>query len=274
MRVNRIIMNVVIAMIMGISICLIVKAFSAYEDLQSNAVFVAELSQNIMPGQRITVESVITDIDMVQSNSVRLISADDALKLMKKDMPELSYMADNPFLDIITFKTKGLQGADIEKFKDEVMQIKGVEGVFFDDMLLTSLPETFANFRWGLITIAGLVLLGAIIILVLRIKRDIRAFSKDIKVMSIAGADEDNIVKTRVTWSTKWGAISASIAAVAILVNIIFINNTLLDGLEITFLQSFLGIAIMFVIVVGVHTFVTFRSLKAYFSSLNLSIAS
>lgn len=266
-------MNVVIATIMGISLCLIIKAVSAYKDLQSSAVFVAELSENIMPGQRITAESVISDMSLVQSSSVKVISADDALKSMKADMPELSYMADNPFMDIITFKTKGLKAVDIESFKTDVLNIKGVEGVFFDDMLLNELPETFGRFRLGLVTIASLVLLAAMVILVLRIKRDIREFSKDIRVMSIAGADEDVIVRSRVSWSAKWGSISAAIGAVAMLLNIIFINNTLLDGLEITFLQTFTAIAIMFLIVTGLHAFVTFRSLKAYFSSLNLSIA-
>ncbi len=226
-----------------------------------------------MPGQRITAESVISDMSPVQGRSVKVISADEALKRMKADMPELSYMADNPFLDIITFKTTGLEAEDVESFKSDVIKIKGVEGVYVDDMLLSELPETFGRFRLGLLTIAGLVLLGAMVILVLRIKRDIRAFSKDIKVMSIAGADEDVIVKSRVTWSAKWGAISAAIGAAAMLVNIIFINNTLLDGLEITFLQTFTAIAIMFLIVTGLHAFVTFRTLKAYFSSLNLSIA-
>ena len=246
MRVNRIIMNVVIATIMGLSICLIIKAVSAYQDLQSNAVFVAELSQNIMPGQRITVESVISDMDLVQSGSVRLVSSDDALEYMQQDMPELAYMADNPFHDIVTFKTRGLDAAEVDDFTHEIRKIKGVEGVFFDDMLLRNLPESFGRFRLGLLTLAALMFIAALMILVLRIKRDIREFSKDIKVMSIAGADEDVIVKSRVSWSTKWGAISAGLGAVAILVNIIFINNTLLDGLEITFLQSLIGIAIMF----------------------------
>jgi len=226
-----------------------------------------------MPGQRITAETVISDMEYVQSNSVEVISSDRALKEMKEDMPELAYMADNPFLDIITFKTTGLKTSQLNSFKEEIVNIKGVDGLYFDEMLLAELPQSFGRFRLGLMTIAALVLIAALIILVLRIKRDIRGFSQDIKVMSIAGADEDIIVKTRMIWSTKWGAISAGIGAIGIVVNIIFINNTLLDGLEITFLQTIIAIAIMSLLVIGTHALVTHRALKAYFSSLNLSIS-
>ncbi len=272
MKINRIIMNVILSTIVGISISLMMKALTAHSDIQSSAVFVAEMSKNIMPGQRITAESLLKDVEQVDESSIKLISADQALATMKADMPELAYMADNPFLDIITFETKGLKLETIEGFKQDLLEIKGIENVYYDRTLMETLPDSLGRVRWGILIMGFLFLLGALVILSLRIKRDLRAYSQDIRILSIAGSDEDKIINARVAWSTKWGSISAAIAAVFMLINIIFINNTLLDGLEITFLQSIISIVAMLVLVIGSHALVTHQGLKSYFANLNLSI--
>ena len=113
---------------------------------------------------------------------------------------------------------------------------------------------------------------SSLIILALRIKRDLKSYQEEVKIYSLAGASDQELIEHRRLWSTKWGAITAGLASLVMLVNILFMNSTLLDGVEITLLQSIISIVIMAVLVIGAHTLVTHQSLKAYFAQLNPSV--
>jgi len=272
MRANRLIMNVVIASILGFAICLLIKSITLHRDVQSSAVFVAELSKSIKPGQRISAESLLKDMENVVGKSLKMSTAAEALETMKKEMPELAYLADNPFRDIITFRTHDLQAQNIKQWSSRIEDISGIEAVFYDRALLDRLAKDSGRPKLGVMSLALLILLGAMIIMALRIKRDLRPYQEEAKILSLAGSSDEEIIVHRRSWSTKWGAITAGLASLVMLVNILFMNSTLLDGIEITLLQSIISIAVMVVLVIGAHTLVTHQSLKAYFAQLNPSV--
>ena len=272
MRANRLIMNIVIASILGFAICLLIKSITIHRDIQSSAVFVAELDKEVMPGQRITAESLLKDIDHVDVKSIRLKTAGEALEDMKKEMPELTYLSDNPFRDIIIFQTHDLKAKDVATWSHQITDISGIKEVFYDKALLDELAQDNGRPRIGVMTLALLILIGSLIILALRIKRDLKSYQEEVKIYSLAGASDQELIEHRRLWSTKWGAITAGLASLVMLVNILFMNTTLLDGVEITLLQSIISIVIMAVIVIGAHTLVTHQSLKAYFAQLNPSV--
>ncbi len=265
-------MNVIIASIMGLSLCLMIKAISAADDFQSNTVFVAELSKNIFPGQVITAVSLLSDMPQIDRNSVEHIPATKALATMKEDMPELDYMADNPFHDVIIFKTQGINNKNIDHLSTLVMDINGVTGLYNDAELIATLEQSSKRARQGLFILSLIILIGSLSALCLRIKRDLRPFSNDIRIMSLAGSTDQDIISVRRLWSAKWGTISAILAALIMILNIIFINNTLFDGLEITFLQSVISVLIMMALVIIVHVSFTHYSIKTYLGHINTSI--
>ena len=158
MRLNRILMNVIVISIMGLSICLMIKAISVPSDIQSNTIFVLELDRNILPGSRITTESLLSDHKFVRKSSVRHISAKTALETMKSDMPELNYLADNPFHDIIVFQTRDLKANDLDVFELEIGNLSGVSSLHYDRELLESLPPTFTRARIGLLSFSLIIL--------------------------------------------------------------------------------------------------------------------
>jgi len=272
MRANRLIMNVVIASILGFAICLLIKSITVHQDIQSSAVFVAELDKDIQPGQRISAESLLKDIEHVDVQSIVLKTAHEALEEMKAEMPELDYLSDNPFRDIITFQTTDLKARDVDQWKHQITDISGIKEVFYDRALLNELAKDSGRPRLGVTILALLILVGSLIILALRIKRDLRSYHEEAKILSLAGSSDSDLVRHRRALSTKWGAITAGLASLVMLVNILFMNSTLLDGIEITLLQSIISIVIMAVMVVGAHTLVTHQSLQAYFTQLNPSV--
>ncbi len=272
MRANRLIMNIVIASILGFAICLLIKSITIHRDIQSSAVFVAELEKDIKPGQRMTAESLLKDIDEIDASSIQLKSASAALEEMKKDMPELDYLSDNPFRDIITFQTTDLKARDVDQWKHQITDIAGVKEVYYDRALLDQLAKDSGRPRLGVAALALLILIGSLVILSLRIQRDLRSYHEEAKILSLAGSSDGELISHRRAWSSKWGGITAGLASLVMLVNILFMNTTLLDGIEITLLQSIISIAIMAVMVVGAHTLVTHQSLKAYFAQLNPSV--
>ena len=272
MRANRLIMNIVIASILGFALCLLIKSITIHRDIQSSMVFVAELSSKIRPGQRITAESLIQDIPYITKRSISLTPAEDALEVMKHEMPELSYLSDNPFRDIITFTTTDLRLDGMDSWMQEITDVPGIEAVYYDQSLLNQLSADRGRPRIGVMTLAVLILVGSIIILILRIKRDLRSYHQEAKILSLAGSSASDIISHRRSWSTRWGMITAGLASLVMLVNILFMNITLLDGIEITLLQSIMSIAAMILLVVAVHTLVTHQSLKSYFAQLNPSV--
>lgn len=274
MRTNRIILNVIIATIVGLSLCLMIKVISAPGDLESNIVYVAEMSENVLPGQIITAESLLSDFPEIRRSTVRVVSASEALESMKEEMPEIKYVSDNPFRNNITFRTKGIHLKDLKEFESKVLELGGVEALYYDRAFVSTLSESLSRVRIGAFIFCLLLLFGSLVALALRIKRDIVGFAKDVKILSLAGAEESQIINSRVVWSTKWGGISALIASVICVINIFFINNTLLNGLEITLLQSLLAICLMILVVTGAHALVTLQSLKSYLSKINPSITS
>ncbi len=267
-------MNVIIAWLIGTALSLMIKSITMINDVQSNTIFIAELSKNILPGQRITAESLVADLPQIQKKSVEMISAQRALQTMKSDMPELEYLSDNPFRDIITFQTKGLSNAGIPQLVSELKDIQGIESVYYDEELIESLPGSLYRIQTGFFVISLLVFLGSLIALILRIIRDLRTYKQDITIMILAGSHDSAILEDRRGWSIKWGSWSALIAAIFMVINILFINQTLLHDLEITFLQSLMAIGFMIVIVIMLHAVTTHLTIKSYLAQLNPNIKS
>jgi len=123
-------------------------------------------------------------------------------------------------------------------------------------------------------TLALLILISSLVILALRIKRDLKGWHEEVKILSLAGSSDEEIISHRRSWSIKWGAITVGLASLVMLVNILFMNWTLLDGIEITLLQSIISIVVMAALVIGAHGLVTHQSLKHYFTQLNPSVKS
>ena len=262
-------MNAILAWLIGISLLMVIKSITMVKDIQTNTVFVAELAENILPGQRITAESLLKDEPLINSRSVELISSLRAHKTMLKEMPEIEYMSSNPFRDIILFKTQNLSIDDLNIFIDELKNIQGIEEIYYDEEFLAFIPHSVKRIRSGILVAAIFFLLAGIIALILRVKRDLRAHKEDIKIMSLAGSEDDQIIAQRRNWSLKWGLISSVIAILMITINILFINLTLLNGLEITFLQTISALLVMLVVVLIILTATTHLTLKTYLSHLN-----
>ena len=243
-------------------------------DVQSNTVFILELEKEVMPGQKITIESLLKDKEEIKSSTVELITAQEAHDLMSKDLPEIQYMSDNPFRDIILFKVKETSFENRDRLIEELEGVRGVGAVFYDQNLLDQLPNSLEMIRIGFLAISIAVLFGCILALILRIKRDLRARKEEIRIMSLAGAQEGHIMDIRRSWSIKWGMITAFFAAIITAINILLMNKTLLRDLEITFLHGVLTILAMIVVVTLIHAATTHITVNKYLAQLNPNIKS
>ena len=272
MKLNRLILNTILSSLIGIALCLVLKAYNMLTDVQSNTVFVAELEKEILPGQKITIESLMNDNVMIKKGSIELITAQEANETMIQEMPEIEYMADNPFRDIILFKMTEASIQERERLINELEDIRGIENVYHDEELLATMPNSIKSIRLGMLLVASLVLLGSIIALVLRIKRDLKARKEEIRIMSLAGAEESYIMDLRRSWSVKWGIITALFASAITAINILLMNETLFNDLEITFLHGLLTILAMMVCVTLIHGLTTHLTIKNYLSQLNPNI--
>lgn len=274
MKLSRIAMNVIICWLIGVAICLIIKTIAIKNEVATNTVFVAELESDIMPNQKITAERVLSDLDQINKGSIEMVSRSTAMEEMAEEMPEIKYMSENPFRDIILFKTKGTSESELSDLIANVVAIPGINKVVYDEEMITSFDEASSRRRIGVLTMSILVLLLTCIALALRIRRDILANRIDLDVLTFAGSYEEEIIGIRRSKAIKWGFISSLVATIFILLNILFINQTLFEDIEITFLQALSAVFTMIILVVGIHAFMSHNVIKNYLSQLNTAIQS
>jgi len=118
---------------LGLLMLSLIKGMFLERELQANASYIVELSSNVLPGQRITAESLLKDMDGVVASSVIYISKTEALETMMEDYPGLASSEwENPFREILTFRTVSVGTKELEVLKNKVEKIPGVSAMYFE----------------------------------------------------------------------------------------------------------------------------------------------
>ncbi len=232
------------------------------DELQANASYIVELTDNVLPGQRITAESLIKDMKGVEAGSVYLLDKGSAKKIMQADFPILVESGvDNPFRDLIIFKIGDISQSYLNQIQEDILQIDGVEALYAGKEMYQGLESSIKSFRWALLGLSVFLLLVAGLIAVYILNSMMMRNAEKVRVLHLAGVQQRDIMSPYMAHAFKTGLLCGILAMVLLIINIFFINRTMLNGVEVSYLH--MSIASIFVLLTGTIIFV----LVSYFST-------
>jgi cell division protein FtsX len=242
--------------ILGLIALSLIKGAGIEQDLQANASYIAELNPSILPGQRIVAESLIKEMPQVRAGTVELINKEEAKEMMLSDFPHLANAAiENPFRDIIRFNTTNIKKEGVVSLETAILKIQGVAAFYYEQEVYKGLKSGLGRFRWALIGLSSILLLSVITMIIYALNRVLIQNKKNSRIMHLAGVQDQDIMAPYIKSGLKTSLICASISIVILILNILFINRTLLVGVEISFLQAI--IACIFVLLMSVLLYLT-----------------
>ena len=250
--------------ILGLIALSLLKGGGIEQDLQVNASYIAELSPSILPGQRIVAESLIREMAEVKAETVELVGKEEAREMMLSDFPHLSEATmENPFRDIIKFQTNGLDKEGSASLEAGVLKIQGVSSFYYEQDVFRGLKSGISRFRWALIGFSSILLLAVILMIVYALNRLLIQNKRNTRIMYLAGVYDKDIIAPYMKSAMKSSVICAAISILILIVNILFVNSTLLVGVEISLLQAIIAcvfVAFMSIVIYVATTYYSTRS--------------
>lgn len=255
----------VLLWILGLIALSLLKGAGIEQDLQANASYIAELSPSILPGQRIVAESLIKEMKEVRASTVELIGKEVARDMMISDFPHLSESSiDNPFRDIIRFKTNGVDNESITSLKAGILKIQGVSSFYYEQDVFRGLKSGIGRFRWALIGFSSILLLAVVLMTVYALNRRLNQNKRNSRIMYLAGVQDKDIIAPYMKSAFKSSITCAAISILILIVNILFVNRTLLVGVEISFLQAIIACIFVTLMSVLIYVATTYYSTRSF----------
>ncbi|MEL6124431.1 MAG: hypothetical protein AAFR14_12000 [Bacteroidota bacterium] len=250
--------------LLGLLAVSIIKGITIDEELSSSALFIAELAEDIAPQDRITAESLLSDHPMVKANSVSYIPREEASEVMVHDFPGLENIEKDVFRDIITFRTDGVSDIERTNLRQQVLEITGVSGFYYEEDLFSGVGKGLARFRIGLLVLSAVLMAAVIMVIAYSLRQSIADARSSIIAMHLAGSTADYIKKPFLRSSLQRALRCGLTACILLVINIILINQMILRGFEISILQSGMACLCVIIIAMVMYYFTTDRATKTY----------
>jgi len=241
------------------------KGAAIEQDLKANSSYIAELSPSILPGQRIVAESLIKEMSEVKASTVELISKEEAKDMMLSDFPHLADgTLDNPFRDIIRFNTNGIDESGTVLLEEAILKIQGVSSFYYEQEVYKGLKSGISRFRWALLGFSSILIVAVILMIGYALNRRLTQNKKNTRIMHLAGVKDKDIITPYIKSGLQSSLICGSIAIVLLILNILFINTTLLVGVEISLVQAIIACIFVALASVLIYISTTYYSTRSF----------
>jgi len=269
-QLHTIVATILLWLIGLISVTLI-KGINLSNDLKSSSVYIVELDTNILPGQKIIAESLIKDIKGIQEGSMTIIPKGQAADIMISELPEIDNYNQDIFRDIITFKLGKTSAAEIASIRRDVLDIGGVTGFFHEQEIFNGINSGISRFRMSLLVLSVVLFIAVILVILYALRQAFALQKENIVAMFLAGATPKVIMKPYIVSAIKRALKTALIAIIILVVNILLINRMLLQGIEVSFLQTLAACVLVMVISMTTYYLTTYNTTNSYLNQFKIS---
>ncbi len=265
------IVSTLLLWVIGLIVVSLIKGISLGKDLKSNSLYIVELSENILPGQKITAESLIKDLPGVKKSSLEFVPKNKGAEIMMTELPQLANYNEDIFRDLITFKANSLTTVEIAALRKSVVDISGVSGFYHEEDIFSGIDHGISRFRLTLIFLALILLMAVVLVIFYALRQAFSLKRSHIVAMYIAGSSRDMIIRPYLKLAIRRALQSAGIALILLVFNILLINSTLLRGIEISILQTVSTCLVVTLIAIATYYLTTSLTASAFLKNFKIT---
>ncbi len=258
--------------IIGTAAVMLIEAHRISTDFRENLKIEVQISDSLAAGKITSIQKILLEKSYIKN--VKLVSKDEALKILKKDDPELStdFLEYNPLYAsfIVNLRENYANKDSFQFIKPEISKIPGVSKVSIQNEILESLDKNIRSASFIILIVAGIILAFAISLIFNTIRLAMFSNRFVIKTMQLFGATRWFIIRPFLGKSIVNGFVGGLISCLIISGLLYYFDRTLPElGLQrdlITFALLSAGI-ILFGILISF-----FSTLTAVFRYLRMKV--
>jgi len=203
------------------------------------------------------------DLKEIQANisklegikDLRLISAAEAMKIMKQELGEIALpdSMENPFRASFRFKldVDKVDTAYVKALDKQLMQIKGVNEFYYPEDLYSSLRSKLKSVSLAIATIGGILILLILVMIHHQIRMYIMQHRYHIRTMSLVGATRNYIRRPFIMEVLKMSSFSILVAGIGYLLILLWIGKLVGQSLFVTNLDMAI-LGLLFIVALGI----------------------
>ncbi len=225
-----------------------------WEELfKENIEFLVECNPNQSEVDLQTIQTNIKKLDGIKE--VRLITAADAMKIMKDELGEIALpdSMENPFRASFRFKlaVDKVDTIYVKALDKQLMQIKGVSEFYYPQDLYGSLRAKLKSISLTIAAIGSILILLILVMIHHQIRMYIMQHRYHIRTMSLVGATRNYIRKPFIMEVLKMSSFSILVAGIGYLLVLLWISRLVGHSLFASNLDMVL-LGLTFIIALGI----------------------
>ena len=225
-----------------------------WEELfKENIEFLVECNPNQSEADLKAIQTSIGNLDGIKD--LRLISAAEAMKIMKAELGEIALpdSMENPFRASFRFKldVEKVDTAYVKALDKQLMQIKGVNEFYYPEDLYSSLRSKLKSVSMAIATIGGILILLILVMIHHQIRMYIMQHRYHIRTMSLVGATRNYIRRPFIMEVLKMSSFSILVASIGYLLILLWIGKLVGQSLFVTNLDMAI-LGLIFIVALGV----------------------
>lgn len=208
--------------LLGLMALLTLNTNKLIDSFKENVNVIAELRDSVTAGQIDTLKQFISKIEAVKVPTIDVVTKEDALSIMKKEMGE-DFLLDemtNPLNDAIVFNVKAayLDSTQLAGIRTSIMNGHDyVTNVYYQETFVGKVSETLNKIGIGILIISLLFLIIALTIMHSTLKLSMYSNRFLIKNMQLVGASK-RFIQRPFLWKGVWSGFLSAILACLLLV--------------------------------------------------------
>ncbi len=212
--------------LLGMMALLSLNTNKMINSFKENVNLIAELRDSVPAGKIDTLKDFIASLDAVKPSSVDIVTKEEALSIMKKEMGDdflLDEMA-NPLNDAIVFNVKAdyLDSTQLAGIKTTIMNANDfVTNVYYQETFVGKVSETLSKIGIGILVISILFLIIALTVMHGTLKLSMYSNRFLIKNMQLVGASK-GFIQRPFLWKGVWSGLISAILACLLLALVIW----------------------------------------------------
>lgn len=256
--------------LLGFMALLTLNTTQLIDSFKENVNVIAELKDSVSTEQIDSLKEFISTIEAVKAPSVDVVTKEDALAIMKKEMGE-DFLLDemtNPLNDAIVFNVKAeyLDSTQLAGIRRSILSGHDyVSNVYYQETFVGKIITTMNKIGIGILIVSILFLLIALTIMHSTLKLSMYSNRFLIKNMQLVGANK-RFIQRPFLWKGFWSGLLSAILACVFLVLVIWGILVYIPDIQYIIDYKKIGYLFLAILVAGIiiTVFSTFLIINKY----------
>ncbi len=177
----------IVMFLMGLFLLLILHAHNLTNLIKEKINIVVELDDSASIED---IKQKLNKLSEVKGGSIRFISKDDAIEIMKTSLNIKVDKEENPFKNVLLFNIKASKYSDkvLDDIKGKVERYDGVEQVYYESVTINALKRLVSGMAYIVLGIGIVFVIFSIILIRNMVNLSMYADRREIKTMQLSGA--------------------------------------------------------------------------------------